>query len=143
MWSQETPPFPVPLVPVPAGLSCASSGRRILEASPSGRGASRPRPLTALCWRVRAARPHPLPGWPVWDPSCHITREILHFLDSASLDGIGLLSAFSHQSIDIKVFYFFPSLLLSPLYQIHIFCLLTTSWGESKLFSQFSLLKLV
>lgn len=109
----------------------------------SGRGASQPRPLTAPCWRVRAARPHPLPGWPVWDPSCHITRELLHFLDSTLLDGIGLLSAFPHQSIDIKVFYFFPSLLLSPLYQIHIFCLLTTSWGESKLFSQFSLLKLV
>lgn len=41
-----------------------------------------------------------------------------------------------------KMGYFFPSLLWSPLYQLHILCLITTSWGDSKT-SKFSLLNLV
>ena len=98
-------------LPVPwllAGLSCVSSGRRILGASPVWQGC-----LFTSC-TVEGNQTIPPPRWPVWESSCHITREILHFLDSTLLDGIGLLSAFSHQSVDIKKFYFFHISILIP-----------------------------
>lgn len=93
-------PLPVPWVL--AGLSCVSSGRRILGASPVWQGASSPHAQS------RAIKLYPLPGGQSGSLAVMSPGKFYTSWNSTLLDGIGLLSAFSHQSVDIKKFYFFP-----------------------------------
>lgn len=122
------------------GSGSGSSGRRRVRVCPaSPRCLSFPLPCSRATGKGDQTTSPPWVARPEPQQSHH--QENLPFLDSVLLDGIGLMSVFMSLGVRHKRVLFLPISAFTPTLSNPHF--LFTTWGDSKVFRHFSLLKLV